>query len=284
MAGKAGARLARSRLSQAAPLARVADIPVNASKEADMKIVILGGSGLIGKKMSPLLQRSGHEVVSASPSSGVDSVTGQGLLQAFAGADVVVDVSNSPSFEDEAVMNFFRASTGNLLAAARAAGVGHVVALSVVGSERSPDSGYLRAKLAQESLIRQGAVPWTIVRATQFFEFLPAIAESCVVGGELRATSARLQPIAADDVALAMAEAAMAPPRNAMREIAGPQALGLDELLRRTLQARGDARKVVTDDEARYFGARLDDATLTPADGAWIGATTLAQWLQAQRA
>jgi len=245
-----------------------------------MKIVIIGGSGLIGRKMQPLLRNAGHEVLSASPSGGVDTLTGQGLAQALAGADVVVDVSNSPSFADQAVMDFFETSTRNILAAARAAGVGHVVALSVVGSERAPDSGYLRAKLAQEALIEQGGVPWTIVRATQFFEFLAPIADGSMVDGHVRATSATLQPIAADDVALAMAEAAMAPPRDAMREIAGPQALGLDELLRKTLQSHGDAREVVTDEDARYFGARLDDATLTPSPGAWLGATTLAKWLE----
>ena len=244
-----------------------------------MKIVLIGGNGLIGKKLAPLLRQAGHEVLAASPSSGVNSVTGEGLAQALTGVDVVVDVTNSPSFEDEAVLHFFQASTRNLLAAEQAAGVRHHVALSVVGSERAPDGGYLRAKVAQEALIKAGPIPYTIVRATQFFEFLGAIAYVSTQGDTVRVSSARLQPIAADDVATALAQSTLAAPLNGTREIAGPEALPLVELIRRTLQANRDPKVVVQDDEARYFGSRLDDRTLTPGAQAWIGATTLESWL-----
>ncbi|MDM0117392.1 SDR family oxidoreductase [Variovorax sp. J22R133] len=245
-----------------------------------MNIVIIGGSGLIGKKLAALLQEAGHSVSSASPSSGVNAVTGEGLSTALAGADVVVDVTNSPSFEDEAVMSFFQASTRNLLAAEAAAGVRHHVALSVVGSERSPDSGYLRAKVAQEALIKESAVPYTIVRATQFFEFLDAIAYTNTEGQTVRASSARLQPIAANDVALALSKIAVASPLNGMCEIAGPEAISLDVLLRRALRARQDPREVLRDDDALYFGTRIDDRSLTPDAGAHLGATTLDRWLE----
>ena len=244
-----------------------------------MKLVIIGGSGLIGKKLAALLQQAGHRVVAASPSSGVNSVTGEGLAGALAGAEVVVDVTNSPSFEDAAVMAFFKSSTQNLLAAEIVAGVRHHVALSVVGAERSPDSGYLRAKVAQESIIKASTVPYTIVRATQFFEFLASIAHAGTQGGIVRASSAKLQPIAAADVAAALAKVATEAPLNGTCEVAGPQALGLDELLRRALQARQDPREVVTDDDALYFGARLDDASLTPGVGARIGTVSLESWL-----
>lgn len=240
-----------------------------------MKVVIIGGSGLIGKKLAALLQQAGHSVVAASPSSGVNTVTGEGLAEALARAEVVVDVTNSPSFEDAAVMAFFKSSTQNLLAAEIAAGVRHHVALSVVGAERSPDSGYLRAKVAQESIIKASTVPYTIVRATQFFEFLASIAHVSTQGQTVRTSSAKLQPIAADDVAAALAKVATEAPLNGTCEIAGPQALGLDELLRRTLQARRDPREVVTDDDALYFGARIDDASLTPGVGARIGTVSL---------
>ena len=244
-----------------------------------MKVVIIGGSGLIGKKLAPLLQQAGHEVVAASPSSGVNAVTGEGLSQALAGAEVVVDVSNSPSFEDEAVMNFFKASTQNLLAAELTAGVRHHVALSGVGSERVPESGYFRAKVAQESIIKGSTVPYTIVRATQFFEFLGAIAYTSTQGQTVRASSARLQPIAADDVAAALAKVAAEAPLNDTCEVAGPQSFRLDELLRRTLQASQDPREVVKDDDALYFGTRLDDASLTPGAHARIGTISLESWL-----
>ena len=244
-----------------------------------MKVVIIGGSGLIGKKLAALLQQAGHAVVAASPSSGVNAVTGEGLSQVLAGAEVVVDVTNSPSFEDEAVMNFFRSSTQNLLAAELAAGVRHHVALSVVGSERVPESGYFRAKVAQESIIKGSTVPYTIVRATQFFEFLESIAYVSTQGQTVRASSARLQPIAADDVAAALAKVATEAPLNDTCEIAGPQSFRLDELLRRTLQASQDPREVVTDDDALYFGTRLDDESSTPGAHARIGTTSLESWL-----
>ena len=244
-----------------------------------MKIVIIGGSGLIGKKLAALLQQAGHEVAAASPSSGVNAVTGEGLSQALAGAEVVVDVSNSPSFEDEAVMNFFKSSTRNLLAAELAAGVRHHVALSVVGSERVPESGYFRAKVAQESIIKGSTVPYTIVRATQFFEFLESIAYVSTQDQTVRASSARLQPIAADDVAAALAKVATEAPLNDTCEVAGPQSFRLDELLRRTLQASQDPREVVRDDDALYFGTRLDDKSLTPGAHARIGTTSLESWL-----
>lgn len=244
-----------------------------------MKVVIIGGSGLIGKKLAALLQQAGHEVVAASPSSGVNAVTGEGLSQALAGAEVVVDVSNSPSFEDEAVMNFFKSSTRNLLATELAAGVRHHVALSVVGSERVPESGYFRAKVAQESIIKGSTVPYTIVRATQFFEFLESIAYVSTQDQTVRASSARLQPIAADDVAAALAKVATEAPLNDTCEIAGPQSFRLDELLRRTLQASQDPREVVRDDDALYFGTRLDDKSLTPGAHARIGTTSLESWL-----
>lgn len=244
-----------------------------------MKVVIIGGSGLIGKKLAALLQQAGHEVAAASPSSGVNAVTGEGLSQVLAGAEVVVDVSNSPSFEDEAVMNFFKSSTRNLLAAELTAGVRHHVALSVVGSERVPESGYFRAKVAQESIIKGSTVPYTIVRATQFFEFLESIAYVSTQNQTVRASSARLQPIAADDVAAALAKVATEAPLNDTCEIAGPQSFRLDELLRRTLQASQDPREVVRDDDALYFGTRLDDKSLTPGAHARIGTTSLESWL-----
>ena len=203
-----------------------------------MNVVIIGGSGLIGKKLAALLQQAGHEVVAASPSSGVNAVTGEGLAEALAGAEVVVDVTNSPSFEDEAVMNFFMSSTRNLLASELAAGLRHHVALSVVGSERVPESGYFRAKVAQEAIIKGSKVPYTIVRATQFFEFLASIADASTQGQTVRVSSAKLQPLAADDVAAALAKVATEAPLNGTCEIAGPQSFRLDELLRRTLRAR----------------------------------------------
>ena len=244
-----------------------------------MKAVIIGGSGLIGKKLAGLLDQAGHRVVAASPSTGVNAVTGEGLAQALAGADVVIDVSNSPSFEDEAVMQFFQVSTGNLLAAELAAGVRHHVALSVVGSERVLESGYFRAKVAQESLIKESTVPYTIVRATQFFEFLSSIAHGSTQGQAVRVSSARLQPMAAADVAEALSRIAIEAPLNGTCEIAGPQSLGLDELIRLTLRASRDPREVVRDDEALYFGTRLNDESLTPGPGARIGTISLQDWL-----
>lgn len=248
-------------------------------KKSYMKVVIIGGSGLIGRKLAAVLQQAGHEVVAASPSSGVNAVTGEGLAEVLAGADVVVDVTNSPSFEDEAVMNFFTSSTRNLLAAELAAGVRHYVALSVVGSERVPASGYFRAKVAQEAIIKASTVPYTIVRATQFFEFLASIAHVSTQGRTVRVSSAKLQPMAADDVAAALAKVATEAALNGTCEIAGPQSFRLDELLRRTLQAGQDPREVVKDDDALYFGTRLDDTSLTPGVHARIGTTSLDSWL-----
>jgi uncharacterized protein YbjT (DUF2867 family) len=248
------------------------------------KIVIIGGSGQIGRKLAALLDQAGHVVVAASPSSGVDSVTGAGLAEALQGADTVVDVTNSHSFEPEAVKRFFETSTRNLLAAEVQAGVRHHVALSVVGAERAPDSGYLRAKVAQESLIAAGPVPFTIVRATQFLEFLMPIADAATQGQTVRLSSALLQPIATADVAAALAEVVGQAPLNSACEVAGPQAIPLDELIGRVLRARNDPRQVVTDNEARYFGARLDERTLIPGREARIGKITLEQWLAAEAA
>ena len=244
-----------------------------------MNIVILGGSGLIGKQLAVRLQQAGHTVTPASPSTGVDAVTGEGLDKVLAGADVVVDVTNSPSFEDEAVMHFFRASTQNLLAASARAGLGHCVALSVVGSERVPDSGYFRAKVAQEALIKAGPVPYTIVRATQFFEFLPAIAHANTEGRTVRLPSAPLQPMASADVAAELARVAQRAPLNGTCEVAGPKAMALDALIRQLFEARRDEREVVSDPAARYFGSTLDANSLVPGHGATIAPTSLAQWL-----
>jgi len=241
-----------------------------------MKIVVIGGSGLIGKKLVPILRERGHEAVPASPSSGVNTLTGEGLSESLAGADVVVDVSNSPSWADDAVMEFFKTSTGNLLAAEREAGVGHHVALSVVGADRLPDSGYMRAKVAQEGLIPSGGVPYTIVRATQFFEFLGGIAEQGE--GEIRLPTAPMQPLAADDVASALADVALKPPVNGTVEVAGPESLSIADFVGRFLASSGDKRKVVADPQARYFGAALDDRGLNPGAGALIGPTRLEEW------
>ncbi|MCW5664685.1 MAG: SDR family oxidoreductase [Piscinibacter sp.] len=244
-----------------------------------MNIVILGGTGLIGTRLAALLRRAGHQVAAVSPSTGVDSVTGRGLDAALAGAQVVVDVTNSPSFAPEDVLAFFQASTRHLLAAARAAGVQHLVALSVVGAERLPDSGYLRAKLAQEALIARGGVPFTVLRATQFIEFLGAIADSLTDAGVVHAPAAPLQPVAADDVAATLAEVALAAPLNGRLELGGPQRAPLDALLRRWLPARGDRRSVVTDPTATYFGARLEGDALCTAADARLGRTGLDDWL-----
>lgn len=244
-----------------------------------MNIVVIGGSGLIGRQLSTLLRQAGHAVTAASPSSGVNAVTGEGLSEALASAQVVVDVSNSPSFEDEAVMHFFRASTRNLLDASARAGVGHYVALSVVGSERVPASGYFRAKVAQEALIQQGGVPYTLVRATQFHEFLMSIAHVATEGQTVRLPSAPLQPIAASDVAAALAEVAVQAPLNGTCEVAGPEAVPLDQLVRRVFQARQDPREVVSDPRATYFGSPLEGNALIPGPNARIGKVSLAQWL-----
>lgn len=246
-----------------------------------MKATIIGGSGLIGSGVAAVLEGLGHAVVRASPRTGVDAVTGQGLAQALAGADVVIDVANSPSFAPDDAMAFFTRSTANLLAAAQAAGVGHYVALSVVGTERAGVNPYFAAKRAQELLIEAGGVPWTLVRATQFFEFGAAIGVTSARGAALHVTPARVQPMAAADVAHAVAQVALGAPRG-IHEIAGPQSFGLDEFVRRAAAAAGDARAVIADPTAPYFGAPIDDASLRPLGAAWIAPTRFDDWLAAR--
>ena len=244
-----------------------------------MKIVVIGGSGLIGSKLVNNLRPLGHEVVAASPSSGVNSITGEGLAKALAGAQVVVDVSNSPSWEDKAVLEFFETSTRNLLAAEAATNVRHHVALSVVGTDRLLESGYFRAKMAQENLIKASKVPYTIVRATQFFEFVKGIAQAATEGQTVRLPPALMQPIVSDDVAAALADVAINAPVNGMIELAGPEPIRQDELVRRFLSANKDARKVATDVHARYYGIELNDQSLTPGDNPRIGPTRFEDWL-----
>jgi uncharacterized protein YbjT (DUF2867 family) len=248
-----------------------------------MKIVVIGGGGLIGAALVTRLRERGHEVLAASRSSGIDAVTGAGLPAAVAGAGVVVDVANSPSFEDAAVLAFFEASTRNLLAAELAAGVRHHVALSVVGADRLPDSGYMRAKVAQERLIRSARIPYTIVRATQFFEFVGAIAGSGAEGGAVRLPPALMQPVAAADVSAALADVAVSEPVNGTVEVAGPEPIRMDELVRRFLAATQDGRQVTTDAQARYYGAVVDDRSLTPGDNPRLGPTRFEDWLSRRR-
>lgn len=244
-----------------------------------MKIVVIGGTGLIGSKLVYNLRERGHEVVAASPSKGVNALTGEGLTEALAGAQVVVDVANSPSFEDAAVLAFFETSGRNLLAAEAAAGVRHHVALSVVGTDRLLASGYFRAKMAQENLIKASKIPYTIVRATQFFEFVGAIAQSGADGQALRLSTALMQPIVSDDVAAALTDVALAKPANGTIEVAGPEPIRMDELVRRYLAAQGDTREVIADPRAGYFGTPVDDRSLTPGEHAHLGATRFADWL-----
>jgi uncharacterized protein YbjT (DUF2867 family) len=245
-----------------------------------MKIVVIGGTGLIGSKLVSRLREQGHEVVAASPDTGVDTVTGQGLAEALAGAQVVVDVSNAPDWGDAAVMNFFQTSARNILAAETAAGVGHHVALSVVGTERLQGSGYFRAKLAQEEAIKAAAIPSTILRATQFFEFIGRIADGSTHDGTVPLPPIFFQPEAADDVAAALADIAQGPPVNGTVELAGPERFRLDELVRRYLSATGDPRHVVTDVHAPYYGLQVsDERALVPGDNPRIGATRFADWL-----
>jgi uncharacterized protein YbjT (DUF2867 family) len=244
-----------------------------------MKIVVIGGSGLIGKKLVMNLRQQGHEVVPASPSSGVNTVTGEGLAQALAGAQVVVDVANAPSWEDDAVLAFFESSGRNLLAAEAAAGIGHHVALSVVGTERLLASGYFRAKMAQEKLINASAIPYTIVRATQFFEFVGGIAQFSTEGQKVRLPPAMMQPIVSDDVAAALAEIAVGEPLNGMVELAGPERIRMDELVRQFLTASRDPRQVITDAQARYYGVEVNDQSLTPGDHPRLGPTRFEDWL-----
>jgi uncharacterized protein YbjT (DUF2867 family) len=251
----------------------------DASTTHTLKIVVVGGSGLIGSKLVAKLRDHGHEVVAASPDSGVNTLTGEGLAGAVEGADVVVDVSNSPSFEDAAVLEFFETSTGNLMAAEAAAGVRHHVALSVVGTERLTESGYFRAKIAQEKLIERSGIPYSIVHATQFFEFVARIADDATEGDTVRLAPVLIQPMAADDVAAAVGKVSVGSPANGIVEIAGPEQFRLDELVRRALSLREGPREVVADPDAPYFGARLQERTLVPADGARLASTTYDEWL-----
>lgn len=244
-----------------------------------MKIVVIGGTGLIGSKVVSNLRQKSHEVIAASPNTGVNTITGAGLAAAVAGAQVVIDLANSPDFADAAVMAFFKTSGGNLMAAEKAAGVQHHIALSVVGTDRNPDSGYLRAKLAQEALIEGSGIPYTIIRSTQFFEFLGGIAQSATDGQTVRLSPAHLQPVASNDVAALVTKVATASPANGVIELAGPERIGLDDLVRRYLTAKHDPRKVVTDVHARYFGAELNDRSLTPGDNPNIGSTSFEAWL-----
>ena len=245
-----------------------------------MKILVIGGSGLIGSKLVPKLREHGQEAIAASPQSGVNCLTGEGLAEAMKGASVVVDVSNSPSWEDSAVMNFFSTATRNLLSNEAAAGVKHHVALSVVGSERMVESGYFRAKVAQENLIKSSSVPYSIVRATQFFEFVKGIADFSTDGNKVRLPSALTQPMAADDVASALARIAVGSPVNGTIEIGGPERFPLDELVRRGLAAWNDPREVVADPHARYYGIVVSESTLVPADDAQLSQTRFAAWLK----
>ncbi|GCA99251.1 SDR family oxidoreductase [Mycolicibacterium sp. NCC-Tsukiji] len=246
-----------------------------------MKIVVIGGRGLIGAKVSTILTAQGHDVVAASRRSGVDALTGEGLTGALAGADVVVDVSDSPLFEDEAVMHYFTTTTTNLLAAEREVGVGHHVALSVVGAHTTPDSGYNTAKGAQENLISDSGRPYSIVRATPFYEFVGGLADSATDGEIVTLPHAVFRPIAADDVATAVAAAAVGSPANGVVEVVGPEPIGMDEFVRTGLAAAGDPRRVVTDPQAPYFGAVINDSSLAPGGNATVGATRFADWLAA---
>jgi uncharacterized protein YbjT (DUF2867 family) len=248
-----------------------------------MKIVVIGGTGLIGSKVVALLRQRGQEVLAASPNSGVNTLTGEGLPEALAGAQVVVDLANSPSFEDAAVMKFFQTSGRNLLAAEAAAGVRRHVALSIVGTDRS-DNGYFRAKVAQEKLIESSGIPYTIVRSTQFLEFLGAIAASSADGNVVRISPGLFQPIASDDVAAFVADVALAAPRNGIVEIAGPERAPFNEFVARYLKAVGDPRVVVSDPEARYFGDRVEELSLVPLGEARLGRIALDEWLRRSQA
>ena len=244
-----------------------------------MKIVVIGGSGLIGSKLVPKLREHGHEAVAASPNSGVNTVTGEGLAEVLKGASVVVDVSNAPAWEDAAVMSFFETSTRNLLNGEAAAGVKHHVALSVVGTDRLSESGYFRAKIVQEKLIKNGTIPYTIVQATQFFEFLKQLADISFDGKKVRLPDALFQPMAADDVASAVGKVAVGQPLNGTVEIGGPETFRIEELVRRRLAPLNDSREVIADPNALYSGAKLDERTLVPGKDARLGATSFETWL-----
>jgi uncharacterized protein YbjT (DUF2867 family) len=244
-----------------------------------MRVVVIGGTGLIGSKLVTKLAEHGHEAVAASPNTGVNTLTGEGLAEAMEGTDVVVDVSNSPSFEADAVLSFFENSTKNLLEAEGQAGVGHHVALSVVGTERLTESGYFRGKIAQENLINESSIPYSIVRATQFFEFVKGIADEATDGNTIRLAPVLIQPMAADDVAGAVGRTAVGPPVNGIVEVAGPEQFRLDDLIKVALKERKDSREVVADPEARYFGALLSERTLVPDEGATLGEIRFEAWL-----
>jgi uncharacterized protein YbjT (DUF2867 family) len=247
--------------------------------ELNMKIIVIGGTGLIGSKLVTKLTALGHEAVAAAPNTGVNTLTGEGLADVLKKAQVVVDVSNSPSFEDAAVMDFFQTSTRNLLSYEATAGVGHHVALSIVGSDRLPKSGYMRAKVAQEKLIKEGPIPYTIVHATQFFEFTKRIADEATVGNSVLLPPVLFQPIAADDVASALCKVATSSPLNSAIEIAGPEAFRFDELIRKRLRPLNDSREVVADPHARYFGTELSERSIVPDDTAQLGSIRFEDWL-----
>ena len=249
-----------------------------------MKIVVIGGTGLIGSKTVAILRQGGHEVVAASPNTGVNTITGEGLNETLAGAQVVIDLANSPSFEDKAVLEFFQTAGRNLLAAETAAGVQHHIALSIVGTDRTPNNGYFRAKVAQEKLIEASGIPYTIIRSTQFLEFLGAIADSSADGNIVRLSSGLFQPIAADDVAVIVADVALAAPRSGIVEIAGPERAPFNEIIARYLKALGDPRTVVSDPEAPYFGGRVEERSLVPLGEARLGRIGLDEWLRRSRA
>jgi uncharacterized protein YbjT (DUF2867 family) len=249
-----------------------------------VKILIIGGTGLIGSKTIPILRQSGHEAIAASPNTGVNTITGEGLKDAMAGTQVVIDLANSPSFEDKAVLQFFETSGRNLFAAEAAAGVRHHIAVSIVGTDRTPENGYFRAKVAQEKLIQASGIPYTIIRSTQFMEFLGAIAAERGKESPARFSPGLFQPIAADDVAAAVAEVALAAPRNGIVEIAGPERAPFYEILARYLKAVGDPRQVVSDPEARYYGGKVDDRSLVPLGEARLGRIGLDEWLRRSKA
>jgi len=245
-----------------------------------MKIVVIGGTGLIGSKLVTKLNALGHQAVGAAPNTGVNTLTGEGLAEVLKGAQVVVDVSNSPSFEDAAVMNFFQVSTRNLLSYEATAGVGHHIALSIVGSERLPNSGYMRAKVAQEKLIKEGPIPYTIVRATQFFEFAKRIADEATVGDSVRLPPVLFQPMAAEDVSTALCRVAITSPLNGNLEIAGPESFRFDDFIQQRLIALNDPRKVIADPDAKYFGTELNERSIVPDDDAQLGETRFQDWLK----
>src|SRR5262244_3577594 len=249
-----------------------------------MKIVVRGGTGLIGSKAVPILRQGGHEVVAASPNTGVNTITGEGLKEAMADTQVVIDLANSPSFEDRAVLEFFETSGRNLFAAEAAADVRHHVAVSIVGTDRTPENGYFRAKVAQEKLIEKSGIPYTIIRSTQFLEFLGGIAASSTVGNVVRLAPGLFQPIAADDVAASVADVALAAPRNGIVEIAGPERAPFNEIVARYLKAIGDPRVVVSDPAARYWGGRVEERSLVPLGDARLGRIGLDEWLRRSQA